>query len=64
MTVKTAAADQKNAVRKMYRPGSLRADLKRDKWLYILLIPGLLYFIVFKYLPMFGIVIAFEHYVP
>ncbi|MBQ9326254.1 MAG: hypothetical protein IJ246_10805 [Clostridia bacterium] len=42
----------------------LLADCKRDKWLYLLLIPGLIYFIVFKYLPMFGIVIAFENYVP
>ena len=42
----------------------LRADIKRDKWLYLLLFPGVIYFIVFKYLPMFGIVIAFENYVP
>ncbi|MBP3953355.1 ABC transporter permease [Bacillus suaedae] len=38
--------------------------LKRDKWLYVLLIPGLLYFIIFKYLPMWGIVIAFQDYSP
>ena len=42
----------------------LGADLMRDKWLYLLLLPGLIYFIVFKYLPMWGIVIAFENYVP
>ena len=42
----------------------LGADLLRDKWLYLLLLPGLIYFIVFKYLPMWGIVIAFENYVP
>ncbi len=41
----------------------LGADLIRDKWLYLLLLPGLLYFIVFKYLPMWGIVISFENYV-
>lgn len=28
--------------------------LKRDKWLYILLTPGLLYFLLFKYVPMWG----------
>jgi len=38
--------------------------LRRDKWLYLMLAPGLLYFIIFKYLPMFGIVIAFQDYVP
>ena len=42
----------------------LRSEVKRDKWLYLLLLPGFVYFIVFKYLPMFGIVIAFENYVP
>ncbi len=42
----------------------LGADLVRDKWLYLLLLPGLIYFIIFKYLPMWGIVISFENYVP
>ncbi len=42
----------------------LRADVIRDRWLFMLLIPGFLYFVVFKYLPMWGIVIAFEEYVP
>ena len=42
----------------------LGSEVRRDKWLYMLLLPGLVYFIVFKYLPMFGIVIAFENYVP
>jgi len=42
----------------------LGADLLRDKWLYLLLLPGFIYFIVFKYLPMWGIVISFENYVP
>ena len=42
----------------------LGAEVRRDRWLYLLLLPGLVYFIVFKYLPMFGIAIAFENYVP
>lgn len=42
----------------------LGSEVRRDKWLYLLLLPGFLYFIIFKYLPMFGIVIAFENYVP
>ncbi|GAE95203.1 ABC-type polysaccharide transport system [Gracilibacillus boraciitolerans JCM 21714] len=40
-------------------------QLFRDKWLYILLIPGALYFILFKYLPMWGgILISFQDYSP
>ncbi|MBD2845109.1 sugar ABC transporter permease [Paenibacillus sp. IB182496] len=32
----------------------------RHRWLYIFLIPGLIYLLVFKYVPMFGVVIAFK----
>ena len=42
----------------------LGVDVRRSKWLYLLLLPGLVYFLVFKYLPMWGIVIGFEKYVP
>ncbi len=42
----------------------LRLDFLKNKWLYIMLIPGLIYFLVFKYLPMWGIIIGFEDYSP
>lgn len=48
---------------RIYRP-SVLSRLKRDKWLYILLLPGLLYFLVFKYVPMWGILLAFKNYQP
>lgn len=32
--------------------------------LYVLMLPGLLYFIIFKYLPMYGAQIAFKNYMP
>ncbi|MFM9329757.1 ABC transporter permease [Paenibacillus mesotrionivorans] len=38
--------------------------LKRDKWLYLLITPGLLYFIIFKYVPLWGILLAFKNYQP
>lgn len=38
--------------------------LKQQKWMILLLLPGLIYFIVFKYAPMFGIVIAFQDFNP
>ena len=38
--------------------------LKRDRFIYLLMLPGLIYYIVFRYLPMFGIVIAFKDYKP
>ncbi|TDF98590.1 ABC transporter permease [Paenibacillus piri] len=36
--------------------------LKRDKYLYLLLLPILAYYIIFKYAPMFGEIIAFKNY--
>ncbi|OMF04941.1 protein lplB [Paenibacillus sp. FSL H7-0331] len=36
----------------------------RDRWLYVMLLPGILYFILFKYLPMWGVLIAFQNYQP
>lgn len=38
--------------------------VKKDKWLYVLLLPGVLYFLVFKYIPMWGVLIAFQNYQP
>ena len=34
----------------------------RYKWLYIMLIPVIAYYVVFKYIPMYGITIAFKDY--
>ncbi|MNI00958.1 putative multiple-sugar transport system permease YteP [compost metagenome] len=36
--------------------------LKKHKVLYLLMLPGILYYLVFKYLPMYGIIIAFQDY--
>lgn len=36
--------------------------IKRDKWLYLLLLPGILYFIIFKFVPMWGVLIGFKTY--
>ncbi len=36
----------------------------QHKWLYFMLIPGMLYFILFRYVPMGGLVIAFKEYSP
>ncbi len=47
------------------RPGRMRTWLKsywKHKYLLIMLLPCLLYFIIFKYLPMYGIILAFKEY--
>ncbi len=40
----------------------LRRTLRRDKLLYLMLIPGLVYVLMFKYAPMYGVTIAFRNY--
>lgn len=42
----------------------LARDLKMNGGLYIMFIPVLLYFVLFRYLPMGGLIIAFEDYRP
>ncbi|MDQ0110699.1 ABC transporter permease [Paenibacillus harenae] len=59
-TVKTAsitAAAEKRTTDKWGR-------MWKDRTLYLMIIPGLLFFVIFKYLPMGGIVIAFQDYKP
>lgn len=49
------------------KPGYLKQlllDINKEKLLYCMLIPGLLFFVLFKYLPMLGVVIAFQDYQP
>ena len=35
-------------------------QIKRDKWMYLLLLPGVLYFIIFKIIPLWGIFISMK----
>ncbi|WP_029195756.1 ABC transporter permease [Paenibacillus alginolyticus] len=38
--------------------------IKRDKYLYIMAAPGLLFFLLFKYFPLWGLLLAFQNYSP
>ncbi|GAA4868784.1 polygalacturonan/rhamnogalacturonan ABC transporter permease [Paenibacillus vulneris] len=42
----------------------LGLDIKRDRYLYLMALPGIVFFLIFKYVPMWGIVIAFQNYSP
>lgn len=42
----------------------LWATVWRERYLWLMVLPGVLYFIIYKYVPMFGIVIAFQDYNP
>ena len=62
------AAKQKSAVQAPAIPvrkkDTFTRELKQNLWTYLLTVPGLLWYIVFCYLPMFGIIIAFKNYTP
>ncbi|NOU62723.1 ABC transporter permease subunit [Paenibacillus sp. LMG 31461] len=47
-----------------FKRSQLVRDLLRDRWMYLLLFPGILYFVIFKYVPMLGLVMAFQDYKP
>ncbi|MDQ1910521.1 sugar ABC transporter permease [Paenibacillus sp. GD4] len=59
ITASSKAAKQAAAVPKRK---SLFTYMRQNKWLYLFLIPGFTYLLVFKYIPMFGIVIAFKDF--
>lgn len=46
----------------MLKKNSFSTILKRHFDLYILMIPGLIYLIIFKYIPMYGVTIAFQNF--
>lgn len=46
------------------RAQSILFGLKRDVLLYVLALPMLAYFIIFKYIPIWGILISFQNYSP
>lgn len=36
--------------------------IKRNKWMYMMLLPGILYFIIFKLVPLWGVAISMQNY--
>ncbi|GFZ88758.1 protein lplB [Paenibacillus marchantiophytorum] len=60
-TVQTAPAPKLIVARKGRK---LKDRLWRERYLFLLLMPGLLYFIIYRYVPMLGNIIAFQDYSP
>lgn len=59
-----ADADLSEPLPVVHRKVTLRARVVRFRWLYLMLLPGVAYFAIFKYAPMYGITIAFQDYLP
>lgn len=39
-----------------------KSNWLRFRWLYLMMIPGIIYYIIYHYVPMFGLVVAFKEY--
>ena len=52
----------KQARTKPAKKSILLRDLKKRKYIYLMLLPVLIYYFVFAYLPMYGIVISFQEF--
>ena len=49
-------------LRKLEKKRSILLDIRKDKMLYMMVLPGILYFLLFHYVPMYGLTIAFKKY--
>lgn len=50
----TATASRREIVR----------SLSKNKWIYLMITPGILYILIYKYIPMYGLIISFQNYKP
>lgn len=57
----SAKTSTENAVK---RKKGLWDTIKKEKWLWIIVLPGVIWYAIFTYGPMYGLVIAFEQYSP
>lgn len=65
MTVANAARTAKREVTLgMGKKSRLFSLIVKQRWLLLMFLPGLLYFIIFKYWPMSGVLIAFQNFKP
>lgn len=53
-----------DVVRQLTTRKPLRTRIWRERWMYVLFLPGVLFFVVFAYVPLLGNVAAFQQYSP
>ncbi len=57
------AVDNRTVIKQQRRSETYRR-IKRNKLMYLMILPGAIFFIIYKYLPMYGLIIAFQDYRP
>ncbi|GLO66749.1 MULTISPECIES: sugar ABC transporter permease [Oceanobacillus] len=53
-----------SATIKKGRKHEILRNIKKNKLIYLMILPGIVYFFIYKYLPMSGLVISFQDYKP
>lgn len=62
MTVEREEILSRTAVPKRNRWRAIKKDFSNCKYLYLMAFPVILYYVLFHYLPMYGVIIAFKQY--
>ena len=52
------------SVRKPKKESKLLKQIAKNKLLYLMIAPGLIYLLIYKYVPMYGLIISFQDYKP
>lgn len=60
MDAVTTAVEEKAKI----RTGTRLKTLWKYRWLYLFMLPGIAYFFIFKYVPLWGLLMAFKNYQP
>lgn len=60
--MKTAGKLHLNSRKNFFTGNSLIANIVKYKILYLFLVPGIIFFIIFHYIPMYGVIIAFKDF--
>lgn len=53
-----------STVKKLTLTARIKKDFKANKYIYLLLLPVVVYLFIFNYVPMYGVVIAFKNFKP
>ncbi len=62
--VKERELRMESATIKKGRKHEILRNIKKNKLIYLMILPGIVYFFIYKYLPMSGLVISFQDYKP
>ena len=57
-----ASGESSKVIKHTHGRKNLWLKMKANRWLYLLALPGILYFLLFRYLPMWGLLIAFKRF--